>query len=106
MDFRAPLLLRLDLDTYGGVDSLGVYYLFLQMVADIVTPKLCIIFRGATNERIPIVSGRREVCWVLFCSSFIPASEIFELVENRLYAYADGSTLLAVVVAILTKPNR
>ena len=36
--FRTPVLLRLllDLDTYGGVDPLGVFPLFLKMVADII----------------------------------------------------------------------
>ena len=46
--FRTPVLLRLllDLDTYGGVDPFGVFPLFLQMVADIIAPKLSIIFHG------------------------------------------------------------
>ena len=33
------------------------------------------------------------MCWVLLCLSYISA----KLVENRLFAYADDSTLLAVV---------
>ena len=37
--------LLLDLDTYGGVDSLGVFPLFLKKVADIIAPKLSTIFR-------------------------------------------------------------
>ena len=55
---------------------------------------------GATSEWIPIVSGvpqRSVLYWVLFCSSFIPASELFEHVENMLYAHADNSTSVAVV---------
>ena len=36
--------LLLDLDTYGGVNTLGVFPLFLKIVADIIAPKLCIIF--------------------------------------------------------------
>ena len=45
--FRTSVLLRLllDLDTSGGVDHLGVFPQFLKNVADIVTPKLSIIFR-------------------------------------------------------------
>ena len=37
---RTPVLLRLllDLYTYGGVDLLGVFPLFLKMVADIIAP--------------------------------------------------------------------
>ena len=48
MAFRTLILLRqlLDLDTYGGVDPLGVFPLFLKMVADIIAPKLSIIFHG------------------------------------------------------------
>ena len=46
--FRTPVILRLllDFDTYGGVDPLGVFPLFLKMVADITAPKLITIFRG------------------------------------------------------------
>ena len=51
---------------------------------------------GAESELIPIISGvPQEVCWVLFYLFY--TSEMFELVENRLFAYADDSTLLAVV---------
>ena len=52
---------------------------------------------GATSEWIPIVSGVPQgsafgpPLFILFIS------EMFELVENRLYAYADDSTSLAVV---------
>ena len=46
---------------------------------------------------MPIVSSvEKEVCWVLFCLTFY-TSEMCELVENRLYDYADDSTLVAVV---------
>ena len=41
--------------------------------------------------------------WVLFCSSHIPA-KCFELMENKLYEYADDSTLLAVVRKPADKP--
>ena len=46
--FWTSVLLRLllDLDTYGDVDPLGVFPLFLKMVADIIANKLCIIYRG------------------------------------------------------------
>ena len=49
---RTPVLLRLllDLDTYGGADPLGVFLLFLKMVADIIAKKLSIIFRGLTSR--------------------------------------------------------
>ena len=45
--FQTSVLLGLllDLDAYGGVDPLGVFPLFLKKVADIIAPKLSIIFR-------------------------------------------------------------
>ena len=48
LTFRTPVVLRLllDLDTYGGVDPLGVFPLFLKMVADISASKLSIFFCG------------------------------------------------------------
>ena len=39
-----PLRLLLDLDTYGGVDSVSAFPLFLTKVAAIFAPKLSIIF--------------------------------------------------------------
>ena len=39
-----PSVSAADLDTYGGVDPLGVFPLFLKMIADIIAPKLSIIF--------------------------------------------------------------
>ena len=44
------LCLLLDLDTYGGVDPLGVFPLFLKIVADIIAPKLSIIFHGLIHR--------------------------------------------------------
>ena len=46
MAFWTSVLLRLllDLDTYGGVNHLGVFALFLKKVADIIAQKLSIIF--------------------------------------------------------------
>ena len=43
--FRTSVLLRLllDLDTYEGVNLLGVLPLFLTKVADVIAPKLSII---------------------------------------------------------------
>ena len=46
MAFRTSVLLHLllDLDTYLGIDPLGVFPLFLKKVADIIAAKLSIIF--------------------------------------------------------------
>ena len=49
----------------------------------------------------------REVCWVLFYSAYrhafsvnsVQRIDMFKLVKNRLNAYADDSTLLAVVAS-------
>ena len=45
--FRTSVLMRLflDLDTYGGVDPLGVFSLFLKKVANIIAQKRRIVFR-------------------------------------------------------------
>ena len=65
-----------------------------------------VVVDGATSDWIPIVSGVRQGS-VLGALLILYTSEMFELVENRLYAYADDSTLLAVdrpaVVASLNK---
>ena len=56
-----------------------------------------VVVDGATSEWVPIVSGvpqGSELCALRF---ILYTSEMFELVENRLYAYADDSTLLPVV---------
>ena len=57
--FRTSALLRLllDLDTYGGVDPLGVFPLFLKKGADFISPKLSIIFRKL------IRMGSFSECW-------------------------------------------
>ena len=50
-----------------------------------------VVVDGATSEWIPIVSGVPQgsvLCPILF---ILYTSEMFELLENRLYAYADDS---------------
>ena len=56
---QTPVLLRLllDLGTYGGVDLLGVFPLFLKMVTDIIAPELYIIFLGLIHQ------GSFPKCW-------------------------------------------
>ena len=54
----------------------------------------------------------RKVFWARICSSRIYTAELFSIVENRLYGYADDSTLVAVVtspgerVAVSVSMNR
>ena len=51
----------------------------------------------ATSKRTPIISGIPQGSVLGPLLFVLYTSEIFELVENRLYAYADDSTFLAVV---------
>ena len=46
-----------DLDTYWSVDPLGVFPLYLNKIADIIAPKLSIIFRKI------IRLGSFPECW-------------------------------------------
>ena len=55
-----------------------------------------VVVDGAGSEWIPIVSGGPQGSMLGPLLFIIYTSEMFELVENRLFAYADGSTLLAV----------
>ena len=52
---------------------------------------------GATGEWIPIVSGESQGGVLGPLLFILHTNEMFELVDNRLYAYADDSTLLTVV---------
>ena len=47
----------LELDAYGGVHPLGVFLLVLKKVADIIAPKLSIIFHGLIRP------GSFNECW-------------------------------------------
>ena len=59
---------------------------------------------GAASEWIPIISGvpQRSVLGPLMFILY--TSEMFELVENRLFEYADDSILLAVVRGPADRP--
>ena len=67
---------------------------------------------GATSEWIPIVSGVPQGSVLCSPQFILCTSEMFELFENRLFAYAVDSTLLAVVrepadrPAVATSLNR
>ena len=47
----------LDLDPYGGTDPLGMFPLFLKRTADVMAPRLSVVFRR--NVRL----GSFPACW-------------------------------------------
>ena len=49
--------LLLDLDSYGGTETLGMFPLFLKMTAEILAPRLAVVFRRV------LYLGRFPVCW-------------------------------------------
>ena len=49
--------LLLDIYTEGGVDPVGVFPLFLKMVANIIAPKLSIIFCGLIRDHFQSVGS-------------------------------------------------
>ena len=56
-----------------------------------------VVVDGATSEWIPIVSGVPQKSLLGPLLFILYTSEMFELVDIRLSAYADDSTLFAVV---------
>ena len=42
--------LLLDLDSYGGTDPLGMFTLFLKRTADVLAPRLSVVFRWETSS--------------------------------------------------------
>ena len=68
MAFQTSVFLRLllALDTYGGVDPLWVFPLFLKKVADIIAPKL------STISRRLIRLGSLPECWLSANVTAIP----------------------------------
>ena len=63
-----------------------------------------VVVNGATSEWIPTVSSVPQGCVLGPLLFILYTSEMFELVENRLYAYVDDSTLVAVVRKLAGRP--
>ena len=59
---------------------------------------------GAASEWILIISGMPQGSVLGPLKFVLYTSEMFELVENRLFAYADDSTVLAVVRKTAGRP--
>ena len=53
----SPRLTTVDLDPYGGSDPLGMFPLFLKRTADVLVPRLSVVFRR------PVRLGSFPVCW-------------------------------------------
>ena len=60
-------------------------------------PRQRVVVDGSTSEWIPIVSGMPQGSVFGPLLFILLTTEMFELVENRLYAYADDFTLPGVV---------
>ena len=63
-----------------------------------------VVVDGAASEWIPVISGVPRGCVLGPLLFILYTSEMFELVENRLFAYADDSTLLSVVHKPAVRP--
>ena len=109
--FRSKLVesLLLDLDSYGGVDPMGIFPLFLKKTAKILAPKVSVIFR------ILIKNGSFPLSWRVGHITPIPKgksptpipleyrpisitsilSKVFErLLASKLSKYAIGNNLI------------
>ena len=60
---------------------------------------------GAASEWIPIIAGVPQGGMLGPLPFILYTSEMFELVENRLFDYADDSTLLEVVCKPADRPS-
>ena len=49
--------LLLDLDDYGGTDPLGMFHLFFKKAADVMAPRLSVVFRRLVRL------GSVPSCW-------------------------------------------
>ena len=47
----------LDLDAYGGSDPLGMFHIFLKRTADVLAPRLSVLFRRLVHL------GNFQACW-------------------------------------------
>ena len=97
LDFRAAF----DRVSHSGLlfklKSIGVSGCVLSICTEFLSDRGRVVVDGAASEWIPIISSV-PLGSLLGLLLFIPyTSEMFELVENRLFAYADDSSLLAVV---------
>ena len=98
LDFSAAF----DIVSHNGLwfklKSIGVGASVLSVCREFLSDRRQrVVVDGATSEWIPIVSGMLQGSVLGHLLFIFYSSQMFELVENRLYANADDSTLLAVV---------
>ena len=86
--------------------SIGVGNSVLSICRDFLSNRRQrVVVDVATSEWIPIVSGVPQESGLDPLLFILHTSEMFEQVDNRLYAYADDSTLMAVVRKPADRPT-
>ena len=68
--------LLLDLDPYGGTDTLGMFPLFLKRTADVMAPRLSVVFRRLVRL------GSFPACWRHTNVTPIPKGPLSSSVAN------------------------
>ena len=53
--------LLLDLDPYGGTDPLGTFPLFLKRTADVMAPRLSVVFQRLVRLAVSRLAGDRPM---------------------------------------------
>ena len=67
----------LDLDPYGGTDPLGMFPLFLKRTADVMAPRLSVVF-----WRLVRLGSFLAACWRQANVTPIPKGPLFSSVAN------------------------
>ena len=92
-------------DLLFKLKSIGVGGSVLSICREFLSNrKQRVVVDDATSERIPIVSGVPQGSVLGPLLFILCTNEMFELVENRLYAYYADSTLVAVVHKSADRP--
>ena len=105
LDFSAAFDRVSNSDLLFKLKSIGVGGSVLSICREFLSNRRQrVVVDGATSEWIPIVSGVPQGSVLGPLLFILYMSEMFELMENRLYAYADDSTLLALVCKPADRP--
>ena len=105
LDFRAAF----DRVSHSGLlfklKSIGLGGSVLSICGEFLSdPRQRVVVDDAASEWIPIISGVPQGTVLGPLLFILYTNEMFELNENRLFAYADDSTLLAVVCKPADRP--